>query len=198
MQKIWRLTRFSGAIVGVALLAVTAAYAVNLVFEAEHYTWIKPCMEKVADSKAAGGYCVQIPLRRPHGVEEMAPSDDGNVTFKIYVPEPGRYRLWARVHWYDGCGNSFFVFVDDMDTAHAVQLTDSTYQKWHWVRTRGHEYTLTKGYHLIRFQNREDGAKLDQFLLSTAPERWKPTRAYRETSQYLWRPEEEAPCGCDD
>ena len=194
MQKIWRLTRLSGAIVGVGLLAATAACAVTLVFEAEHYTWIKPCMEKVTDTGAAGGHCVQIPLRRPHGVEEMDPSDDGNVTFKIYVPQAGRYRLFARVHWYDSCGNSFFVFVDDLNTQNALYLTDSSYQKWHWVGMRDalgdRQYTLTKGYHLIRFQNREDGAKLDQLLLTTKPERGTPVRIQRETPQYLWRPEQ--------
>jgi len=188
VQRISNLLIRSITIVGLGLLSATTASALNLVFEAEHYTWIKPCMEKVADNKASGRHCVRIPLRRPHGVEEMAPSDDGNVTFKIYVPQTGRYRLWARAWWYDACGNSFFVFVDDLDIANPPYVTDSTYSKWHWVR--GRRYNLTKGYHLIRFQNREDGAKLDQFLLTTAPERWKPTRIYRETPDYLWRPEE--------
>lgn len=190
----WQFIILSSAIVGVGLLTGSVACALNLVFEAEHYTWIKPCMEKVADNKAAGGHCVQIPLRRPHGVEEMAPSDDGNVTFKINVPQAGKYRLFARVHWYDSCGNSFFVFVDNMDAPAPPAITDPSHQKWHWVGMRAASgdrwYTLTKGYHLIRFQNREDGAKLDQLLLTTAPERWKPTRIYRETPQYLWRPEQ--------
>lgn len=195
MTKAWKLMVVSAAIASLGLMSTWASYALTLVFEAEHYTWIKPSMTKAASKKASGGHYVRIPLLRPHGVEEAAPSDDGNVTFKINVPQTAKYWLWARVHWYDDCGNSFFVFADKFGAGDAAVLTDSTPQKWRWVRVRNRGYTLTKGYHLIRFQNREDGAKLDQFLLTTAApgpkgRGWKPNRIYKETSKYLWRPEQ--------
>ena len=167
--------------------APAAPAATTLVFEGESYTWLKASMRKVSDSAAAKGAYMEIPLQRPHAVEEGKPFDDGSVTFKINVPQAGRYQLWARAWWYDGCGNSFFVMVDDLSAAKAKSLNDSTYQKWHWVR--GHKYNLSAGYHLIRFQNREDGARLDQFLLTTSS-RFVPTRKMTETRQYLWQPSE--------
>ncbi len=80
-----------------------------------------------------------------------------------------------------------FVMVDDLSTVKARVLTDATYQQWHWVR--GHKFDLSNGYHRIRFQNREDGAKLDQFLLTTSS-RYVPTRKHKETAQYLWQPDQ--------
>ncbi len=163
--------------------ALWAASVVTLVFEGENYTWVKPSMRKVADKAASNGAYVEIPLQRPHGTEESAPFDDGSVTFKINIPQAGTYRLWVRAHWYDPCGNSFFVMGDDMSPEVPAFISDATCQKWHWAK--GAEYTLSAGYHLIRFQNREDGAKLDEFLLTTSSQ-LVPTRLMKETSQYLW------------
>jgi len=41
---------------------------------------------------------------------------------------------------------------------------DGTYGKWHWVK--GMKVTLAAGTHELKVLNREDGAKLDQILLS--------------------------------
>jgi len=43
--------------------------------------------------------------------------------------------------------------------------------------------SLTAGPHTIRIQNREDGAKLDQFMLTTT--KAIPVRAEKETKQYI-------------
>ncbi len=169
------------------LAGASAGQAVTLVFEGEHYTWIKPSMRKGTDDGASQKGYVEIPLQRPHGEQEGEPFDDGSVTFKINIPQNGKYWLWARTWWYDSCGNSFFVMVDDMSPEIPTYITSTKKRKWGWVR--GRQYTLAAGYHVIRFQNREDGAKLDQFLLTTAPEKWEPKRAYSETAQYLWQPE---------
>jgi hypothetical protein len=169
-----------------ACLAATAG-AVTLVFEAEHYTWIKPSMRVgTGDSNGpdSGGH-IYIPLRPRHGEDESGPADDGNATYKVYVPVEGNYTLWGLVRWYDGCGNSFYVMVDDMNPENPAYITDARYQQWHWVK--GRTYHLGVGYHLIRFQYREDGAKLDEFLITTA-EDFVPTRHMPETSAYLWRP----------
>lgn len=182
-------------LISAALLAgvsLGSAPAATLVFEGENYSWIKPSMEVgQGDNTASHSKYVYIPLRRPHGEQEQGPADDGNTTYKINVPAAGNYTLWARTEWYDGCGNSFYVKVDHLTAPNAPYITDNTYQKWHWVK--GKTYRLTKGYHIFRFQYREDGAKLDQFLLTTAsPENWIPTRKMGETPGYLWKPEPES------
>ena len=71
------------------------------------------------------------------------------------------------------------------ETPSTVIGEDGTYGSWHWVK--GARITLTAGQHVIRFQNREDGAKLDQFLL-TNNSRYVPVRAETRTPQYIIRP----------
>ena len=171
----------------VALLAATiaawAARRTKIVVEAEHFYSIKKSMTLGTDQKASGGKYVYIPLKRPHGENESGPYDTGNAVYKVKIPTAGIYRLWARTKWYDSCGNSFFVIVDDKHKSWIGE--DGTYQRWHWVR--GKTYQLSAGVHTFRFQNREDGAKLDQFLL-TSDLRYVPTRAETETLQYVIRP----------
>jgi len=87
--------------------------------------------------------------------------------------------VWARTNWYDGCGNSFFIILDSNPSSY---ITDGTYGRWHWVK--GAQYSLSAGQHTIRFQNREDGAKLDQFLLINST-RYVPTTAETRTAQYI-------------
>ncbi len=173
-----------GAIVALAVLVAASlvwAASVKIVAEGEDYVSIKPSM--VRTTTTAGGVSgkkyIQIPLRRPHATTETGPSDDGNARFKINVPSSGSYRLWLRAWWYDACGNSFFVIVDDKP---AVSVEDPTYQTWHWVK--GPKLTLSAGTHTIRIQNKEDGARLDQFLL-TNNSRYVPTRVETRTPQYI-------------
>lgn len=175
-----------------AVVLTQAAGAVTLVFEGENYSWLKPSM-KVGSGDAnganSGGKHVYIPLRRPHAETETGPGDEGSTTYKIYIPVEGNYTLWGLCWWYDGCGNSFFTMVDDMTPENPAYITDARYQEWHWVK--GRSFRLTVGWHLVRFQNREDGAKLDQWLLTDrTPEQFTPTRRMPETSAYLWRPSE--------
>lgn len=168
------------AVVAVALVTSFAwAATVKIVVEGEDYASIKPSMAKATSTQASNGAYVHIPLRRPHATTETGPADDGNCVYKINVPSAGTYQLWARTNWYDGCGNSFFIIVDNSPSAY---IQDATYGRWHWVK--GPSYSLTAGQHTVRFQNREDGAKLDQFLLINTT-RYVPTGAETRTPQYI-------------
>ncbi len=192
MHRMARYMTITVALLVGSAIAVTQLVAApsRIVVEGEHYAWLKASMAEATSQVASNGAYVHIPLLRPHGVDESGPSDEGSATYKVYIPTAGKWYLWARCHWWDDCGNSFFVMVDKLDVDTPPQITDSTLQKWHWVK--GRSYQLTEGYHLMRFQNREDGAKLDQFLLTRTPSnRWRPTRKYSETSSYVWRPAEE-------
>ena len=172
-------------------MLVNAAGAVTLVFEAEHYSWLKASLTvgKGDSTGADSGAHMFIPLRRPHGDTEQPPTDDGNATYKVYVPTEGDYAFWGLARWYDSCGKSFFVMVDDMAPKTPSMISDNTYQEWHWVP--GKTFHLAVGWHLVRIQNREDGAKLDEWLLTTASQEvFVPTRHMPETTPYLWRPTE--------
>ncbi len=168
------------------VVSVSAAFAAKkVVVEAEHYKTIKPTMTKKKDSKASLGYCIAVPLRRPHAVEETGPGDTGHALYVINVPASGTYQFWGRCWWYDACGNSFSILVDSTSvTSKTPYVTDQTFRKWHWVA--GPKLRLTKGVHKIRIQNREDGARMDQWLLTTTPKnRWVPVRIQKETKQYI-------------
>ncbi len=181
-----RLTAATSIVVPAVLVAATLAWAatIKIVVEGEDYYSIKPSMAKATGStQAAGGAYVHIPLRRPHATTETGPADDGNARFRINVPSAGTYTLWARCNWYDSCGNSFFVIVDSKPATTIGE--DGTYQTWHWVK--GARLSLSAGVHEIRIQNREDGAKLDQFLL-TNNSRYVPVRAETRTPQYIIKP----------
>ncbi len=167
-------------VVAVALLAASSATAAKIVIEAEHYRTISPSMAKATSQVASGSAYIHIPLKRPHATTEGGASDTGNTQYKINVPQAGSYVFWGRAHWYDGCGNSFFLKIDDKPSI--VFGNDGTYRRWHWVK--GVRVTLTAGPHTIRIQNREDGAKLDQFMLTTN-RRYVPVRPEKETKQYI-------------
>lgn len=177
--------RLIAALVAIGALAVSLAWAarVKIVVEGEHYYSIQPSMKIGTSQQASRGKYVYIPLRRPRPETQTGPYDEGNAVYRIKIPRTGRYQLWARTHWHDDCGNSFFVVVDG--TLKSWIGEDGTVQKWHWVK--GKAYQLSAGIHTFKFQNREDGAKLDQFLLTT-DRRYVPTRPETETSQYVIRP----------
>ena len=168
------------AIVVIALVATVAwAATVKIVVEGEDYVSIKPSMVKATSAQASGKAYVHVPLRRPHATTETGPADDGNCVYKIKVPSAGTYQLWALMHFNDGCANSIFTKVDALPSTY---ITDATYGRWHWVK--GAKYTLTAGTHTVRMQYREDGVKLDQFMLINNT-RYVPTKAEARTSQYI-------------
>jgi hypothetical protein len=169
-----------GLLLGCALAAAAALWAAvraKVVIQAQHYATIQPSMACGPMAQAAGGKAIYIPLRRPHGEDEMGPADEGNAVFKLKTTKAGVYRLWVRARWYDSCGDSFFVVVDTQPQSFIGE--DGTNQKWHWVK--GKTYQLAAGVHSIKFQNREDGAAMDELLLTTDL-RYVPTRVEKETA----------------
>ncbi len=169
------------SLVTLLVAGVASAAMVKMVVEAGDYFAISPSMAKVVATGAGLGNndYIQIPLRRPHATSETGPADTGNARYKVNVPTAGVYQLWARTWWYDACGNSFFIIVDAKP---AVYVEDATYQTWHWVK--GPKLTLTAGQHTIRMQNREDGARMDQFMLINSTQ-YVPTRVETRTGQYV-------------
>jgi hypothetical protein len=164
------------------LMTWASAAGTKVVFEAESYSSITPSMAKAVGSMVSGGAYIHVPLLRPHGVEEGAPTDQGRATYRIKIPVAGTYRFWALCNWHDGCGNSFFLKIDDKPAV--VLGQDGTYQRWHWVK--GPTLHLGAGLHTVIVQYREDGAKLDQAMFTTDT-RYVPVRAERATPQYIVR-----------
>jgi hypothetical protein len=173
-----------GVLVGTLAAVVYAAQRYNIVVEAEHYNSIKPSTTvRTGDATAANGKYTEYPLKRPHATSENSgvQGDGGCVYIKFKVPEQGNYTVWVRTWWYDACGNSFFLVVDDKPAQ--VVGGDGTFRTWKW-RKATQPYALTAGTHSLKIQNREDGARADQVLI-TNDTRTIPTRALAETPQYM-------------
>jgi hypothetical protein len=157
----------------VLLVAGAALHAASnkVVLEAESALSIVPSMVKGTDAGASKGAYLGIPLARPHATTEGAPKDQGRATYKVKIPNAGTWRFWARTKWTDGCGNSFFLKIGSKPQVDLGQ--DGTYGSWHWVK--GPSLSLPAGVVNVTIQNREDGSKIDQFIL-TKDTRYVPVR----------------------
>jgi hypothetical protein len=157
-----------------AALSVTAVGAESVAFEAEAANQITKPFRVEFDHLASGQHCVVQPLKsgRPPAVQCQA-------TYRLNVPAAGRYHLWGRAWWPNGCANSVNV---KMDSGHPLTLgQDGTYQRWHWVELKGAAFNLTRGLHTLTMMNREDGPELDEFYLTT-DEDYVPVGAVRVTA----------------
>ncbi len=175
------LVALAAAVLASVALAQVMRY--RIVVEAEHYNVLQASMRVVSgDCKASGGKYVEYPLKRPHAASEnpAVKGDGGHATYKVRIPARGQYLVWIRRWWQDGCGNSFFLSVDG---GSPQTIQDATYQVWKWTKAT-QAYSLSAGVHTFKLQNREDGARCDQILI-TNDARFSPVRAMPETADYL-------------
>lgn len=128
-------------------------------FEAEAASKIVPVMEIRDDGEASGGKCIEIRQNAGTGLLGLA---RGYASYEITLPAPGRYTLWARTYWLDGCSNSFTVEIGD-EKYHFGE--DSVFEKWHWNQLQLPAFE-SAGPIRIRIENREDGVKVDRFLIT--------------------------------
>ena len=76
-----------------------------------------------------------------------------------------------RVRWPHACANSVTFSING---GSEIDLSDSNYERprWHWNSLLGvnaeKRFTLKKGKNSLKLFNREDGAEVDQILLTTS------------------------------
>ena len=119
-------------------------------------TIVSPCEVSVVGDMGEKG--LRIPPKVGSGWKNEA---GGEATYRFYVPEPGRYYLWANALWFDKCTNAVFAQIDNEDKA--VLGNDPIYKKWHWVR--GFAVTLATGPHALTLSNHSDHISLQRILL---------------------------------
>ncbi len=157
--------------VGVHLLLITSvATLIRVVpmsqsdriwIEAENAILVYPFEGRAGGGEISGTGFVSIDEGRGGGV---VTGTKGEARFGLDLDHRGDYRIWARVRWEDGCGNSFFVTVDE-DNKMYILGEDGTYKEWHWVKL-GVTVPLETGSHEIVFGNAEDGVHLDKVLVT--------------------------------
>jgi hypothetical protein len=144
----------------ISVIGAASARAADICFEAEDANQIVKPFQIDTKAGASGGHYVVQPLHsgRPPQVKCWA-------TYKIKIKDAGRYVLWGRAWWPNGCANSVDMKVDNNSRVTLGQ--DGTYMRWHWVRVKGKTFELSAGVHVITMVNREDGPGLDEFYLTT-------------------------------
>jgi hypothetical protein len=85
----------------------------------------------------------------------------GEAAYRFYVPENGRYHIWAYCLWFDKCTNAVFAKIDNLGKA--IIGNDPIYKRWHWVR--GFAVKLKKGAHTLTLSNHSDHISIQKVLL---------------------------------
>ncbi|NQT87035.1 hypothetical protein HQ560_09740 [bacterium] len=131
----------------------------------------------VADAKASGGKCLDLP--DGCGKPEKAIA---RVVYTFDVKKAGHYTFWCRRKWFDGCGDTLAVRFDKTAQPHKAaddfgSDDSSKPPRWGWspvhlkdVKSKRQQYYLTEGKHTLEILNREDGPRYDVLLLTEDPD----------------------------
>jgi hypothetical protein len=142
-----------------------------VVIEAENVSDpVEPPMEIADDLDASGGKCIAVPggSGKPGYKDPVEgtvfPHRWGAAVYKFTVKNPGKYRFWGRKFWIGGCGNSLTLVMNGGSPATFGE--DGTYDDWQW-KSASVLFDLHEGVNKLEVLNREDGVKLDKFILTT-------------------------------
>lgn len=139
----------------------------EIVLEAEDAALTAP-MQLVPEppAGAGGGQAVYVPDRGSGPDVSAHAEDEGDGTLTFTVAEAGDYYIWARAYFPDECADSFNLYLDGREEK--IVVINSTHNTWKWTEVARHRaFTLAAGEHQLIFSNREDGALIDRFLLTT-------------------------------
>jgi hypothetical protein len=119
-------------------------------------TIVWPCEVSIVGDLGEKG--LRIPPKVGSGWEKKA---GGKAAYRFYVPEEGRYQIWAYALWFDACANAVYARIDDLNKA--IIGNDPIYGRWHWVR--GFAVRLKEGAHALELSNHSDHISLQKLLL---------------------------------
>lgn len=88
----------------------------------------------------------------------------GEADYRFFIPEEGKYYIWAYCLWYDECANAIFAKIDELDKA--IIGNDPVYNEWHWVK--GFDVDLKKGTHNLILSNHSDHIALQEIVFSNS------------------------------
>jgi hypothetical protein len=153
-----------------------AAAAVGKPFEVERAPVIIPPFEVGEDPSASGGKFIWMP-GQPSG---QGGSEIARAIFPTRLPAAGTYYVWGRVLTPTSADDSFYVWIrnDKGDLLPRTEWPLGVHKAWEWValeleprQERG--VSLPGGVVLVEIFCREDGAKIDELLI-TSDAKWRP------------------------
>ncbi len=124
-------------------------------------------MQIIHDSGASSGKYIEVP--NGSGNTYSPSRDTGYAMYSFDVPTAADYVIWGRILAKGGGDNSFFVSIDDGTPATWHTQESET---WIWdavTDLNGTEpviYHLAAGQHVLTLYQREDGTKIDKFLIT--------------------------------
>ncbi len=150
--------RMRAQVAQVASPAPKLAAGELVVLHARDAAIVPPPFTVIGAPGAVVGFCLAIP-----GTDKLPPGIAEGPVYEVTLPRAGRYRVWVRAWWQDGCANSCAIAADD--GAPAMIGNDATYRVWHWID--GPILDLAAGTHHLRLLPRESGVRVDQLALAT-------------------------------
>lgn len=106
--------------------------------------------------------------------EKAGGKQPGKVFYEFELPRDGTYYLFLRAQWYDNCGDSVYVRINEGDYKRIEdtegKVSDANYMwAWHPMRHQGRmdALELKAGKHTLELNVREDGPKFDKILIAT-------------------------------
>jgi len=144
------------------------------VFEAENYTAHVPRNGRSWELLTSPTGYVDAGFMVVTNSPDPASNVNVNVTgscpelqYSVDFPITGTYRVWVRGYGNDGTEDSIHTGLDGAINTAGSNLTWSTYGAWVWTNGLSKSVTVSStGLHTFNVWMREDGARVDRFLLT--------------------------------
>lgn len=140
---------------------------VSIYIEAESGTITAP-MQVQSNSSASGGQYITV--ASGNNSNAAAPAT-GRATYNFTVPSAGTYKVWGRSVCPTNSDDSFWVRVDNSTWVNWNEMPVGTTWAWDDLHDFANNnavitYNLSAGAHTLEVAYREDGAQLDQLLVT--------------------------------
>ncbi|MCS7466785.1 hypothetical protein NZK35_09035 [Stieleria sp. ICT_E10.1] len=141
--------------------------AVDKMFEAEDYEWMDHPWKEYSSSYASGGKYIMAP--NGSGSHYNTPPSYKKVMYQFSVDHTANYELSGLVKASSGADNSVWVKIDDLPWVQWHMDTGSSFD-WQTVTDGWNQdatsFYLDSGHHTMQLKVREDGVKLDKWMVS--------------------------------
>jgi Calx-beta domain len=159
-RSLWARLTFYCYVFALIVFAAPAQAATTIILEAENGD-LTGLMAIQNTATASAGQNVWVPQGSGNNYNDATFGGPGQVSFSINIPQAGTYALWARAFGPDDISDSFYV------TGNGTLISEwSIPDSVDWIWRKIANVALSAGVFNLAFRQREDGAMLDQIILT--------------------------------